>query len=219
MRNEDVTLIKETIINQENWDRKVHFDFFSGEGAPLYDVTTSFDVTHYYDYVKEHQLSFYYGLIYATVKIMNNIENFRYKIRGEDVILMERLIPSFTDLKPESELFHIVTLDLLPDESISEFCQRAKEKSHQQADYFPKVDFPKDALVHISSLPWFSFSTISNEIHLDKEDSVPKVSWGKYEKKDGRLFLGYSLEVNHRLIDGIHIGKFVNQLQKYLDNL
>ncbi|WP_245558667.1 CatA-like O-acetyltransferase [Enterococcus caccae] len=86
-------------MDQTNWDRKAHFDFFTrDDSSPLYGITIQIDIIHFYQYMKENQLSHYYVLIHATTKIMNLIENFRYKIRGKDVLLVERLIPSFTDL-------------------------------------------------------------------------------------------------------------------------
>lgn len=38
----------------------------------------------------------YYSLIWAAPEVMNRIEGFRYKIRGEDIILYSRLMPAFT---------------------------------------------------------------------------------------------------------------------------
>lgn len=211
-------VISAKVIDQTNWDRKEHFDFFSSdEGSPLYDITTQIDVTHFYHYVKENQLSFYYALIYATTKVMNGIENFRYKIRGADVVLIERLIPSFTDLKTDSELFHIVTLDFEGD--LKQFSDEAKRVSHTQKAYFPNTDYQSDTMIQFSCLPWFSFTNLGNELSLDRNDGIPKVTWGKFVKQDDRILLPYSVQVNHRLVDGLHLGKLINQLQTYLDSL
>lgn len=210
--------IAANVIDQNAWERKEHFDFFSGEGvSPLYDVTTQLDVTHFYRYVKHNQLSFYYGLIAATTEVMNQIENFRYKIRGKEVVSLERLIPSFTDLKADSELFHIVTLDFQG--SIKEFSDEAKRVSAEQQAYFPTSEYQQDTMIQFSCLPWFSFTNLGNELNLDRDDSIPKVTWGKFEQVEKRLLLPYSIQVNHRLIDGVHLGKLINQLQNYLDNL
>jgi chloramphenicol O-acetyltransferase type A len=205
-------------VDQTTWDRKEHFDFFSREtDSPLYDVTTQIDVTHFYKYVKQHNLSFYYGLIVATTKVMNQIENFRYKIRGSEVYLAERLIPSFTDLKPGSELFHIVTLDF--EGELAAFVEEATRVSAAQQSYFPTSEYEQDVMIQFSCLPWFSFTNLGNELSLDRDDSIPKVTWGKFEKQGDRLLLPYSIQVNHRLVDGIHLGKLINQLQLYLDTL
>ncbi|MHC5227532.1 CatA-like O-acetyltransferase [Enterococcus sp. LJL99] len=205
-------------IDQETWNRKEHFDFFSeGTGLPLYDITTQIDVTHFYQYVKHMDISFYYGLIYATTKIMNRIENFRYKIRENEVVILDHLLPSFTDLKAQSELFHIVTFDFKG--SMKEFSDEAKKISENQTVYFCKTNFPQDTMIQFSCLPWFSFTNLGNELSLDRDDSIPKVTWGKFEQKDDRLWLPYSVQVNHRLVDGYHLGQLINQLQSYLDEL
>ena len=45
------------------------------------------------------------------------------------------------------------------------------------------------------------------------EDSVPHIAWGE------RLELGISVEVNHRLIDGVHIGRFAEKLTERINGL
>ena len=47
-----------------------------------------------------------------------------------------------------------------------------------------------------------------------RDDSVPHIAWGKYTEEGGRLTLGISIEVNHRLIDGLHIGRFFAELTR-----
>jgi chloramphenicol O-acetyltransferase type A len=206
------------LIDQATWARKEHFDFFSqGQGLPLYDITTQLDVTHFYRYCKQEQLSFYYGLIAATTQIMNSIDNFRYKIRGQDVFLLDHLIPSFTDLKKDSELFQIVTLEYTG--TLKEFSDTAKKVSASQQDYFPSTEYERDELLQFSCLPWFSFTNLGNELSMDRDDSIPKVTWGKFEQLGERLLLPYSIQVNHRLVDGFHLGLFIQQLQHYLDTL
>ena len=48
---------------------------------------------------------------------------------------------------------------------------------------------------------------------------MPRISWGKYTEENGRLMLGMSVEVNHRLIDGVHIGQFAAALEAGIDSL
>ena len=44
--------------------------------------------------------------------------------------------------------------------------------------------------------------------------------WGKYRREaDGRLTLPYSIDANHRLMDGVHLGKFAENLQRLLDGV
>lgn len=208
------------IVPKEEWNRKEHFDFFSGDnGSPLYDITAYLDVTHFYQYTKQNHLSFYYSLIWATTEVMNQITAFRYKIRGQDIILYPRLIPAFADLKKEDELFHIVVLDLQG--SMAEFAREAKRISEQQKSYFPAAlaDYEEDVLIQFSCLPWLSFTNLGFERSHSSDDSVPKVTWGKYEQVGEKMRLPYAIQVNHRLIDGVHLGELFSRLQDLINNL
>ncbi len=204
-------------ISKESWKRIEHFNFFSPLSNPFYSITFTFDVTNLYKYVKQRNISFYYAMIYASTEVMNSIEDFRYKIRDESIICHEKLIPSFVDMRKDSELFHIVTLEA--GDSIDSFCIKAKEQSTSQKEYFPKCSFDGDSLIYFSSLPWFDFTSLTNERDLNKDDSIPRITWGKYTSEGDTKILHYSIEVNHRLIDGVHIGKFHQQLQNYLNSL
>lgn len=171
------------IIQQENWNRKEHFNFFSEDnGSPLYDITAYLDVIQLYKYAKQKHLSFYYCLIWATTQVINQIEDFRYKIRGRDVILYHHLIPAFTDMKQGSELFNIVVLDFQG--NMAEFALEAERVSKEQQSYFPESleAYEPDMLIQFSCLPWLSFTSLNIERGNDCDDSVPKITWGKYER-------------------------------------
>lgn len=54
-------------------------------------------------------------------------------------------------------------------------------------------------------------------MNIDRDDSIPRVGWGKFVPEGDRLRMTVALQVNHRLIDGLHIGKFAQLLQSRLD--
>ena len=85
------------------------------------------DVTNLHAYTKQRGLSFYYALVYLATNAVNAVENFRYTMRDGEVYLLDERIPSFTDLKPGSEDFHIVTLP--QEETLEQFCAAAKARS------------------------------------------------------------------------------------------
>ena len=41
--------------------------------------------------------------------------------------------------------------------------------------------------------------------------------WGKYYEKDERVLIPISIQAHHSFVDGIHIGQFVDALQKFFD--
>ena len=93
-------------IDMNTWPRAELFRFFSGVSQPFYSVTFRVDVTNLHAYTKARGISFYYALGYLVTDAVNSVVNFRYTIRNGEVWLLDKRIPSLTDLKPGSEQFH-----------------------------------------------------------------------------------------------------------------
>lgn len=202
-------------IDMKQWNRKEPFEFFSNLAFPFVNVCFDVDVTIFAAYCKREHISFYYGLMYMSTSILNDIDAFHYKIREDGIIYHDELIPSFTDLEKGSDVFKIVIAPM--EDTIHKFSEQAKQLSHAQHTFLAESAFDKDSLIYYSCLPWVSFTSISNEMDLDKNDSVPRITWGKYRQVNDRLLLPYSIQVNHRLLDGVHIGNFSNALQQQLN--
>ena len=200
----------------ERWERKEIFDFFSLLSDPFYSVTFRLDVTRLYDFCKERGLSFYYALIWLSTQAVNETEAFSYALRDGELVKLSARRPSFTDLKKGAEAFHIVTM--AAGDNLEDFCRAAKEKSAAQ-DCFLELSEEKDDLIFFSCLPWLDLTALTNERDFDPDDAIPRLAWGKYVERDGRLELGYSVEVSHRFIDGLHLGRFAERLQTLIDEL
>jgi chloramphenicol O-acetyltransferase type A len=207
-------------IDIENWKRKEHFLFFYRMDYPQFNICLNLDITRFLKFTKDNKLSFYYAMIYAVMKIVNRIDDFKYRIRDGKVVLHETVHPSFTymDNEGDDDLFKLITVELVDD--IFVFSQIAKETSQNQVDYFGLDNLVgRDDLIYITCIPWVSFTHISHTITINKNDSVPKISWGKYYLDGEKVLLPFSIQVNHALIDGFQIGKYVDKLQAYMDEL
>lgn len=200
----------------ESWERRETFDFFSRISDPFYSVSFRLDVTRLYNFCRERGLSFYYALVYLSARAINDTEAFSFALREGELIRLECRRPSFTDLKKGAEQFHIVTMPA--GDSLEDFCRSAKEKSAAQ-ERFIDLSQEGDDLIFLSCLPWLDLTALTNERDFDADDAIPRLAWGKYVRRDGRLELGYSVEVNHRFIDGLHIGRFAGRLQALIDAL
>ena len=200
----------------ERWERKELFEFFSRVSNPFYSVTFRLDVTRLYDWCKARGLSFYYSLIWFSTKAFNETEAFSFVLREGELARLSERRPSFTDLRPGSESFHMVTAEA--GETPEAFCAAAHKKSMVQ-DCLIDLSEEKDDLIFFSCLPWLDMTALTNERNFDPDDAIPRAAWGKYVLRDGRRELGYSVEVNHRFIDGIHIGRFCERLQTMIDEL
>ena len=203
-------------IDMSTWPRREIYDFFSPISNPFYSVTFTLDVTNLYRCVKERELSFYYALVYLCTQAVNRVEAFLYTIEDGKVRIYDKRQPSFTDLEKGSELFRMV---FVPCEgSLDEFCRAAKAKSESQHFFFDPTAETND-LIYFSCLPWMDVTGLTNERNLDPDDAIPRIAWGKYIDVDGRKQLHISLEINHRLIDGVHLGRFNEELCRLIEAL
>lgn len=205
------------IIDRKSWPREEHYRFFAPMSYPFYSLTFPVDVTALRRHAKERGVSFYAAMVFLVTKAMEDVEEFRLRDRNGVIVRHDRLIPSFTDLKPGSELFQIITLEAGDD--LAEFCVRAKAKTAAQSEFITAGDWDEDQLIYFTCLPWFPITALTNERDIDPSDTVPRVSWGRWEEQDGHTILNLSLELNHRLLDGYHVGQFYAALNARMKSL
>ena len=205
-----------TIIDKETWPRRAHYDFFTPMSDPFYTLTFPVDVTPLRAWCKGRSLPFYPAMVFAVTKAMEAVDAFHYKDRDGVIVRHDTLVPSFTDLKPGSQQFHIVTLPKEGD--LDSFCRTTRAKSEAQQTFLDQSG-ELDDLIYFSCTPWFDLTGCTNERDFDKDDNIPRITWGKYVPADGRETLGMCLEVNHRFVDGWHLGQFYQHLQQAIDAL
>ena len=207
-----------TVVDRESWPRKDRYEFFAGLAWPFWSVTFPVDVTGLHRWCRRRGVSLYYAMVHAVTQAMDGVEAFHYKDREGSIIRHDTLVPSFTDLRPGSEDFYIVTMEAGAD--MEAFCRKARAASRTQKEFLPQGLWPEDQLIYLTSLPWLPITALSNERDLTPWDSIPRASWGKYMPDgDGREMLSLSLELNHRLLDGIHVGQFYEKLNGILEAL
>jgi chloramphenicol O-acetyltransferase type A len=205
-------------IDLDNWKRKEHFMFFYRMDYPQFNICLNLDISGFLKSTKIRNLSFYYAMIHAVTTIVNRTDDFKYRIRDGKVVLHEKIHPSFTDMDKggHNDLFKLITVEWKDD--ICEFEKSARQASQDQSDYFGLNKLTgRDDLIYITCIPWISFTHISHTITINKNDSVPKISWGKYFKDGEKVLLPFSVQVNHALMDGSQIGQYVEKLQKHMD--
>jgi chloramphenicol O-acetyltransferase type A len=205
-------------IDMETWDRKEHFAFFSNSDLPFYNVNFNVDITGLREYAQKAGISFNNALIYLTVKTLNRIRNFLYRILDGKVVEYERLHPSFACLRNGEELFRFITVDY--NENIAVFDKTVKEAINNSCQYFELGRMKgRSDFVFISALPWIPFTGIDHTMNLSKDDAVPRVSWGKFYQSGEKVLIPFNVRVNHMFVDGIHVGQFFQHLHEEIRTL
>ncbi|WP_269317503.1 tetratricopeptide repeat protein [Exiguobacterium sp. KJ 601] len=201
-------------IEIETWARRKHFEFFKAFDAPHFNVTANVDVTNLYTYAKESNQSFFKLFLYGAVRAANAIPELRYRIRGEEVVEHEVVHPSFTVMLDE-DVFNFCAAMFYQD--LPTFLQEVTTRMERTADEVVVGDDEPDDLLYITSVPWVTFTSIMHPTHQQQHDSVPRIAWGKFERQGERLVMPLSVQAHHALVDGVHIGKYYETLQAWLN--
>ncbi len=201
-----------TIIDEKTWPRAMHCMIFRNSVEPNFCVTFDVDVTNFRNKVKKLNLSFTLAMVYAVCTCANEIEQFRYRFVDGNIVLFDTIDTSFTYLNKETELFKVVTVPLI--DSLEEYCLLAFNTAESQKDYF-KGPLGKDVF-QCSAIPWIPYKHISHTISGQKDNATPLFDWGKYVERDGKIIMPLSVQAHHSFVDGIHVGRFYEALQKFL---
>lgn len=200
-------------IDIATWPRREHFEFFRHTDLPFYNVNFNLDITGLGEFAERHSVPLNTLLIYITVKSMNSVENFRYRLREDSVILHDQLNPSFAHIKGDDDLFSMITVDYCED--LIEFSKRTKDAIDSSTSYFDLSKLGRnDNFIFISPLPWIPFTGVDHTLSLKKNDGIPRISWGKIIDRNRTMQLPYNVQVNHMFVDGIHVAKFIEQLNE-----
>jgi len=187
-------------IDINTWKRKEHFQFFRKMDLPFYNINANVDITGVREFAKINGLSFNSLLVYLTMRSLNRVENFRFRLRGDSVVLHNLINPSFMHLRKGEDLFRMITVDYC--ENIFQFDREVRKEIACESSYFNIQKLQgRDDFAFISAIPWISFTGIDHTLNLKKEDAIPRITWGKYFQSNGTVLLPFNIQVNHIFID------------------
>ena len=204
---------KYEVIDESTWERAMHCMVFRNSIEPAFCVTFEADVTEFKKKVKEEGLSFTLAMVYAVCKCANEVEALRYRFLDGKVVLYERIDTAFTYLNKETELFKVVNVPFI--DNLPEYVALALKTAEEQQEYFTGP--LGNDVFQCSPMPWVTYTHISHTNSGKKDNATPLFDWGKYYEKDERVLIPISIQAHHSFVDGIHIGQFVDALQKFFD--
>jgi len=204
---------KYEVIDESTWERAMHCMVFRNSIEPAFCVTFEADVTEFKKKVKEEGLSFTLAMVYAVCRCANEVEALRYRFLDGKVVLYERIDTAFTYLNKETELFKVVNVPFI--DNLPEYVALALKTAEEQQEYFTGP--LGNDVFQCSPMPWVTYTHISHTNSGKKDNATPLFDWGKYYEKDERVLIPISIQAHHSFVDGIHIGQFVDALQKFFD--
>lgn len=204
------------VINLQTWPRYAHFKIYNSFDYPHFNMCANIDLTPFLPYVKERGISPTVAIVYLIARTANELPEFRYRIRSEQVVEHEVVHPSYTVLTPD-DLFSFCTIPYV--QEFQAFATDAKQRISHVKEHLSLEDEPgEDNLLFMTAIPWVSFTSFMHPIHLNPIDSVPRLAWGKFFEQGGRWLMPLSVQVHHALMDGLHVGRYYEKFQSYLDS-
>ena len=203
-------------IDIQTWKRRHHFELFSKFEEPFFGVTIKVDCTSAYMKAKEKGVSFFLYYLYRALKAANDVENFRYRIIENQVFEFEKVNASPTINRPNGT-FGFAYMDYFEDEKY--FYEKALEEIENVKNtisLLPAVS--SENVIHFSAIPWLDFTSISHARSFSHPDSCTKISFGKMTEINGKREMAISIHGHHALMDGVHVGLFVDKFQVLLNN-
>ena len=206
-------------IDISTWKRKETYKNFIGYTNPSFAMGTRLDVTKLVNFCKNKKKSFFTCFLYLVTRCANEIESFRLRIDGEDVVLYDTVSPSYIVMLNNEELATCLT-DSCEDfvsfyGNVREDIERVKNNNSPEFNKVPVLD-----CLYISCVPWTDFTSVINPYDFNNQSrsSIPRITWGKYvEKTKGCFEMAIDVSAHHSLMDGKHIAEFYEKMQNMLD--
>lgn len=204
-------------LDLERWPRRASFEFFRGFDKPYFNVCVRIDLTELVALRPRLPGSLSLAYHHLALRAAHEVEPFRYRIAQGRVVVLDAVHASTAVLRDdESIAFSYLAWD--PD--FARFAAEAQPRldavRRGELPFEPGLD--QQALMHFTTLPWLDFTSFSHARNWGREDAIPKLAFGRLQPEAGRMRMAMSVEVHHGLMDGLHVGRYVQTLQRLLDD-
>lgn len=198
-------------LDIENWSRRDLFDFFIGYTNPYFNVCTQIDVTKLKEFVGERNTKISLALHYFALRVANEIEPFRYRLKDGKVFVYDTVHGGTTVLLPnETFVYAYFEYQNNFDQFVSEMGKAIDEVRNGTGELKPTM---RDDVIYHTTLPWIAFTSFAHARNKGRGDSIPRIVFGKFIKDNNRLLMPISVEVHHALMDGLHVGRYLSRFE------
>lgn len=200
-------------LDLQRWPRREVFEFFRGFDKPYFNVCVRLDVAALRAAAREAGAGFSLACHHLVMRAAHRIEPFRYRLEGARVRVYPVVHGSTAALRDDGGL---AFAHLPYDEDFGRFAATGR-RALQAARSGSLAEQGDDAaLLHFTNLPWLHFSSFSHARNWGREDSVPKFAFGRADDDGAHCWMPLSIEVHHALMDGLHVGQLVAEIEDTL---
>jgi chloramphenicol O-acetyltransferase type A len=148
---------------------------------------------------------------------VNTIEPFRYRISDDQIYICDQINASAT-IGREDGTFGFSLIEYNSNFAVFKGITATEIDRIQTTSGLFTRTFDDDNVIHFSAIPWLDFTSLSHARSYTFPDSCPKISFGKMKIADnGKRTIAMSIHVHHGLMDGFHLGQFVDCFQELMN--
>lgn len=209
-----------TPIDFTSWPRGQMYWYFSKMAPTGYSLTVSMDVTVLRRTLKEAGYKFFPAYLWLVTKNLNTQQEFKIAIKDGVLGFYDTLTPLYATFHEDDHTFSLMWTEFT--DSFPRFYQayiRNQEQYGQNHGVLsqPQSPPPENAYT-VSSLPWTQFTHFAVHSYENKPYYFPSLESGKFVEMDGRTIMPLSITCHHATTDGYHVTRFLESLQKDMDN-
>lgn len=206
------------VIDFENWNRKEHFQYFNEFDEPFFGIVSEVDCSIAYEKSKKENIPFFHNYLHKSLKAVNLIEEFRLRIEDNNIVCFDKINASAT-LNNKDNLYSMSFIEY--HKNLTEFSKAVKIEKLRIKN-LKGLGVTSDTMridtIHYSSVPWFKFTGLTHARNFKYKDSVPKITFGKFDKIGNRKILNIAINGHHGLMDGYHVGEYLKTFQELLNS-
>lgn len=215
MNQTATTQVEPRRIELETWPRKEHFEFFQTYEEPFFSITLEARCDGVLARCNKEGRSKTLALWHGVLAAVNQVEEFRYRVKDGAPVLYDRVHLSPTVLRPDGTF----TIAFVPYfEELSEFSKAASEaidSAKKSRGFGLDPSTRRIDLIHFSTVPWFKFTGVTHARATSEPGSEPKITIGKFgPSPSGGVTIPVAVTGHHGLMDGYHVGRFVETLEE-----
>ena len=215
-------------LDISRWPRRATFEFYRDFEQPFFSVCTRVDVAALKPALAQvHNGSITLACHFLALQLANRMEPWRYRLMDGRVRVLAAVHASTTVLRDDGS-FGFAYLRHATDYArfAAPAAQALAAARTAEPAFVPRVG--DAALLHFTTLPWLHFTSFAHARHGGRSgqngqngqngdrDSVPKIAFGRIDSDAAggpQRWLPMSLDVHHALLDGVHVGRFVQAFE------
>mgnify|MGYP003482684137 FL=1 len=198
-----------TQINPQDTSRAEAFNLWLSSPMPMVTLTKTFNVSNLLKQSKKLNISFNALLCWCIGKAASQIEEFYLLIEKDKLYKYDKIA---INVIVNNKKGGINSCDIAFNEDLTQFVKNYTQLT-QRTSQENKSNFLEDyMIIGTSAMIETELDSIVNQ-YTDKFTN-PMLMWGKYRKHFFKTLLPISFQFHHSQMDGAHVAKVLELLQK-----